>query len=113
MTDVTTTAEQALEIGAGVCQDHVHAFMSVARIFGFLRVTSGYLMMETDTIQTASHAWAEVYLDGLGWVGFDVSNAISPDQRYIKLASGLIMPMWFQFLVSGSELVVNVFPQAS
>ena len=110
MTDVTTTAEQALEIGAGVCQDHVHAFMSVARIFGFpARYTSGYLMMETDTIQTASHAWAEVYLDGLGWVGYDVSNAISPDQRYIKLASGFdyadVVPISGVRIGTGSERI--------
>ena len=89
VTDVTTSAEQALEVGAGVCQDHVHAFISIARIFGFpARYTSGYLMMDLEKIQTASHAWAEVYLDGLGWVGFDISNSISPDDRYIKIASG-------------------------
>ena len=89
MTDVTTSAEQALEVGAGVCQDHVHAFISIARIFGFpARYTSGYLMMDLEKIQTASHAWAEVYLDGIGWVGFDISNSISPDDRYIKIASG-------------------------
>ena len=88
-TDVTTSAEQALEFGAGVCQDHVHAFISIARIFGFpARYTSGYLMMDLEKMQTASHAWAEVYLDGLGWVGFDISNSISPDDRYIKIASG-------------------------
>ena len=45
-------------------------------------------MMDHEKIQTASHAWAEVYLDGLGWVGFDISNSISPDDRYIKIASG-------------------------
>ena len=37
----------------------------------------------------ASHAWAEAHIDGLGWVGFDVSNAISPDGRYVTLATGL------------------------
>ena len=89
ITNVTTTAEQAMEFGAGVCQDHVHAFICVARLGGFAaRYASGYLMMEDTEIQTASHAWAEVHFDGLGWVGFDVSNAISPDQRYIKLATG-------------------------
>ena len=66
-------------------------------------------MMETDTIQTASHAWAEVYLDGLGWVGFDVSNAISPDQRYIKLASGFdyadVVPISGVRIGTGSERI--------
>ena len=110
MTDVTTTAEQALEIGAGVCQDHVHAFISVARMFGFpARYTSGSLMMENDTMQSASHAWAEVYLDGLGWVGFDVSNSISPDHRYIKLASGFdyadVVPISGVRIGSGGERI--------
>jgi len=35
------------------------------------------------------HAWAEAYLPGLGWVGFDCSNCISPDQRYVRVATGL------------------------
>ncbi len=89
VTDVTTTAEKAMELGAGVCQDHVHAFIAIARRLGFAaRYVSGYLMMDYTQIQSASHAWAEVHLDGLGWVGFDISNAISPDERYIKLATG-------------------------
>ena len=88
-TDVTTTAEQALEAGAGVCQDHVHVFCAVARLLGFkARYVSGYLMMDDTTIQDASHAWAEVHVDALGWVGFDISNSISPDDRYIRLATG-------------------------
>lgn len=108
ITDVTTTAEQALEAGAGVCQDHVHAFISIARIFGFpSRYTSGYLMMDLEKIQTASHAWAEVYLNGLGWVGFDISNSISPDHRYIKLASGFdyedVIPISGVRIGSGDE----------
>ena len=89
VTDVTTTAEQAMELGAGVCQDYVHAFVAIARQLGFAaRYVSGYLMLNDSKIQSASHAWAEVNLDRLGWVGFDISNAISPDQRYIKLATG-------------------------
>lgn len=89
ITDVTTTAEQAMERGAGVCQDHAHAFISIARSIGFpARYASGYLMMDDTPLQQASHAWAEVYLSGLGWVGFDISNGISPDHRYIKLATG-------------------------
>ena len=88
-TDINTTAEMAMEIGSGVCQDHVHAFISVARLIGFCaRYVSGYLMMQNDNVQEASHAWAEAYVEGLGWVGFDISNGISPDDRYVKLATG-------------------------
>jgi transglutaminase-like putative cysteine protease len=38
--------------------------------------------------QEAGHGWAEVHVPGLGWVGFDVSNAICPDSRYVRLAVG-------------------------
>ena len=38
--------------------------------------------------QDATHAWAEAHIDGLGWVGFDVSNGVSPDERYVRLAVG-------------------------
>ena len=89
VTNVTTTAEQAMDLGAGVCQDQVHAFVAIARQLGFAaRYVSGYLMLNDTKIHSASHAWAEVNLDCLGWVGFDISNAISPDYRYIKLATG-------------------------
>lgn len=88
-TSVSTTAEQAMMIGEGVCQDHAHAFISVARLMGFgARYVSGYLMLQQQNQQEASHAWAEVYIGDLGWVGFDVSNGISPDDRYVRLASG-------------------------
>lgn len=89
-TAADTTAERALEQGAGVCQDHAHVFLSVARILGIpARYVSGYLMMEGTTDQTASHAWAEVHLQGLGWVGFDAANNICPDEKYVRLSTGL------------------------
>ncbi|MFT4708681.1 MAG: transglutaminase-like putative cysteine protease [Ascidiaceihabitans sp.] len=40
--------------------------------------------------QDANHAWAEAHIDGLGRVGFDVSNGISADERYVRLATGLV-----------------------
>lgn len=90
ITDSATTAEQAVSFGQGVCQDHAHIFLSIARASGYAsRYVSGYLMMNDRIIQDATHAWAEVYLEGLGWTGFDVSNQISPDARYVRLATGL------------------------
>lgn len=89
-TGVKTTAEDALQRGSGVCQDHTHIFLSAARLIGYpARYVSGYLMMNDRIDQEASHAWAELHIDGLGWVGFDVSNAISPDDRYVHIARGL------------------------
>ena len=89
-TSAQTTAEDALRAGHGVCQDHTHVFLSAARLLGFpARYVSGYLMMETQVEQDASHAWAEVWVESLGWTGFDVSNGVSPDERYVRVATGL------------------------
>lgn len=85
-----TTAEEALTSGAGVCQDHAHALISTARLMQVpARYVSGYLFMDGVEEQTASHAWAEVHLPGLGWVGFDAANRICPDGRYVRIAAGL------------------------
>ncbi len=85
-----TTAEDALGIGHGVCQDHSHVFLSAARLLGFpARYVSGYLLMDDRVEQDASHAWAEVWIDKMGWTGFDVSNSASPDERYVRVATGL------------------------
>jgi transglutaminase-like putative cysteine protease len=85
-----TTAEEALAAGAGVCQDQTHVFLAAARLMGHpARYVSGYLMLEDSEMQEASHAWAEVHLDPLGWVGFDIANGISPDARYVRVATGL------------------------
>jgi len=88
--DAKTTAEEALSNGSGVCQDQTHVFLSAARRLGYpARYVSGYLMMNDRIDQEAGHAWAEAHVDGLGWVGFDVSNGISPDDRYLRVATGL------------------------
>lgn len=92
-TDATTAAEAALKIGQGVCQDHANIMVAAARVQGLpARYVSGYLMMNDRVDQDASHAWAEVHLEGLGWVGFDVSNGVSPDERYVRLAVGRDAP---------------------
>ena len=88
-TGVTTTAEQAAAAGAGVCQDHAHIFLAAARMFDIpTRYVSGYLMMNDRIDQEATHAWAEAYVEGIGWIGFDISNRISPDSRYVRVATG-------------------------
>jgi len=88
-TNITTTAEDALVAGHGVCQDHAHIMIACARLMGLpARYVSGYLLMDGLVEQDASHAWCEVWLEGLGWVGFDVSNGICPDTRYVRVATG-------------------------
>ena len=89
-TGTETTAEEALQHGAGVCQDHAHVFIAAARTLGLpSRYVSGYLMMPDQPQQSATHAWAEVHVDGLGWIGFDPANGICPDARYVRVATGL------------------------
>ncbi|MBM3594448.1 MAG: transglutaminase family protein [Alphaproteobacteria bacterium] len=89
VTDVDTTAEQALTAGQGVCQDQAQVFISAGRLAGVpMRYVGGYLMMNDRVGQDAGHGWAEAHVEGLGWVGFDVSNGISPDERYVRVASG-------------------------
>ena len=67
-------------------------------------------MLDDTNIQDASHAWAEVYIEHLGWVGFDISNSISPDNRYVKLAVGFdysdVIPI-FGIRVGDSDEKIN------
>lgn len=90
-TSAHTTAAEALALGEGVCQDHAHALISVARHLDMpARYVSGYLHANNDgEAHEAAHAWAEVFVPGLGWVGFDPANRCCPDERYIRLGSGL------------------------
>lgn len=91
VTKAHTTAAEALALGEGVCQDHAHALIAVARYRGIpARYVTGYLFADADGEEhEASHAWAELYVPALGWVGFDAANACCPDERYIRLGSGL------------------------
>lgn len=118
-TTTETTAEQALEAKQGVCQDHAHILIAAARSLNLpARYVSGYLMMEGLNAQTATHAWAEVHLSGLGWVGFDAANDLCPDDRYVRLATGLcyidaapISGMRIGLAGEDLEVSVNVEPQ--
>ncbi len=90
-THAHTTAAEALALGEGVCQDHAHALIAVARVRGLPgRYVSGYLFADAGgAAHEAAHAWAELHIAGLGWVGFDPANRCCPDARYIRLGSGL------------------------
>jgi len=90
-TESETTAEEALAMGKGVCQDQAHAAIAMARAVDMPgRYVVGYLHANEDSaVSQASHAWAELWVDGLGWVGFDAANGCCPDERYVRLGSGL------------------------
>ena len=118
-TDTGTSAAEAFAHGHGVCQDFAHVFIAAARHLGYpARYVGGYLFQGQPmldgaikgqsqggqsqvqgsaaqqvpplvTTQNAGHAWAEALVPGLGWVGFDPANAISPTEAYVRVAVGL------------------------
>ncbi len=88
-TGVYTSAQQAFEDQKGVCQDHAHIFIACCRSIGVpARYVSGYLFTN-DGHLLESHAWADAWIDGTGWVSVDVSNACLVDGAHVRLANGL------------------------
>ena len=84
LTHVQTTAAQAFEIGAGLCQDYSHVFIALCRAVGVAaRYVSGHMLGEG-----GSHAWAEVLLENGQVVGFDPTNARLPNLGYTVVAFG-------------------------
>ena len=84
----------ALTTHAGVCQDFAH--IAIALIRTKLRIpcryVSGYLYHGGDdhdrSEASATHAWIEVFLPELGWVGFDPTNNRVAGERHIRTAIG-------------------------
>lgn len=92
-TGAHTSAAEALRNGVGVCQDHAHVFIAAARCLGLpARYVNGYFVTGGDEHAEAHHAWAEVWVESLGWVGFDPSNLSCPTASYVRLAWGLDAP---------------------
>jgi transglutaminase-like putative cysteine protease len=91
-TDVETHLEQAFAQRKGVCQDFTHVMIGMCRTIGLpARYASGYILTgggDSLVGAQASHAWCEVYLPETGWIGFDPTNAVLADQRYVKIAVG-------------------------
>ena len=90
-TNSSYTAAQALQQGKGVCQDQAHCLLSISRINTIpARYVTGYLYdHEKGDNWGESHAWVELYIDGFGWIGFDAANRCCPDERYVRIGSGL------------------------
>jgi transglutaminase-like putative cysteine protease len=90
-TEPDTSAEHACAEGHGVCQDFAHMFAAAARLLGLpARYISGHLFRrDGEKRQSAAHAWAEAWIDDLGWVAFDPVNGICADDAYVRVASGL------------------------
>ena len=90
-TSAAHTAAEAFAQRRGVCQDHAQIFISAARRLGVpARYVSGHLnRSDGQHDQDAAHAWAEAWIEGLGWVGFDPANGICPTDQYVRVAVGL------------------------
>jgi transglutaminase-like putative cysteine protease len=74
----TQTPIQTLDRGLGSCRDFAVLFAEAARALGFgARIVSGYLYNPDNDAKGANgstHAWAEVYVSGAGWITFDPTN---------------------------------------
>jgi len=89
---VATTAAEALARSAGVAQDDAHVFIACCRRLGVpARYVSGYLRNDDPELHVGqtSHSWAEAWVPGLDWVGFDPANGISPRGDSLRVAVGL------------------------
>ncbi len=75
--------QNVLSAGKGVCQDYAHVLITLCRMAGMpARYVSGLFVGEG-----ASHAWAEVWMDGL-WYGIDPTHNCLTDEKYLKLCVG-------------------------
>jgi transglutaminase-like putative cysteine protease len=84
-----TTAAEAFTERRGVCQDHAHIMVALARRKQIpARYVTGYLVTGVGVSTTAAHAWAEIAVPDLGWVGFDAANGQCPNESYVRLAAG-------------------------
>jgi transglutaminase-like putative cysteine protease len=98
-THVNSSIEDSLSVGAGVCQDFAHLLLGVVRKRGLPgRYVSGYLVPGSAASPDAklqeviggyaSHAWAEVYLPGAGWLGLDPTLGKPLGLQHVRLAYG-------------------------
>jgi transglutaminase-like putative cysteine protease len=82
------TAKQTLSLGSGSCRDFAFLFMEAIKCLGLAtRFVSGYLYAPLMSDQAGStHAWAEVYLPGGGWKGFDPTTGNIVGTDHISVA---------------------------
>ncbi len=91
-TEVQTSAQEAWDLGQGVCQDMAHLTVALLREVGLpARYVSGYLHPQLDAepgdeMEGQSHAWVE-YWDG-EWVACDPTNLAPVGERHVLVAAG-------------------------
>ncbi|MFQ3184994.1 MAG: transglutaminase-like putative cysteine protease [Marinomonas primoryensis] len=94
-TTVATPLEQVLKQRSGVCQDFAHLAIGCLRSVGIpARYISGYLEtlpppgQEKLVGADASHAWFAIFIPTLGWVEFDPTNDLMPNEQHLVTAWG-------------------------
>jgi transglutaminase-like putative cysteine protease len=92
-THVDSPIDDALEARKGVCQDFAHIMIALVRSLGMpCRYVSGYLCQQGDddlrSSDGATHAWVEVLMPDIGWIGFDPTNNLIAGDRHIRVAIG-------------------------
>ena len=88
-TEGTQTPVETLNRGVGTCRDFAVLFIEAARCLGFgARVVSGYLYspLGTATGAGSTHAWADIYVPGSGWVAYDPTNGTIDSGDLIRVA---------------------------
>lgn len=90
-TATSSSADDALRLGLGVCQDHAHLFIACCHSVHLpVRYVSGYIY-PGEVEHSASHAWVDVWVeeaDYSGWVSIDVTHAALQSAHYCRLAVG-------------------------
>jgi transglutaminase-like putative cysteine protease len=92
-TRVDSPIDLAIESHMGVCQDFAHTMIALLRHVGIpARYVSGYLYRSREdhdrSTPDATHAWVDVLMPYLGWVGFDPTNNLVAHHRHIRTAVG-------------------------
>jgi transglutaminase-like putative cysteine protease len=83
-------AEMTLQARQGSCRDLAVLFMEACRYVGLAaRFVSGYQALAAPNGERHLHAWAEVFLPGAGWRGFDPGQGLAVADQHVVVATGL------------------------
>jgi transglutaminase-like putative cysteine protease len=87
--DAAGSAAEAFALRRGRGRDFAHIFIACARFLGVpARFVCGYRVAGEGAERAGAHDWAEAHVPDLGWVAFDATAPICPDERYIRVAVG-------------------------
>lgn len=93
VTRADSPIDDVLKARKGVCQDFAHVMIAICRSWNIpARYVSGYLFTDRKhgdrSDPDATHAWVEVFLPSLRWIGFDPTNNTLATERHVACAVG-------------------------